>query len=177
MTGVRIARLADCEAIGQIHVVAWRETYHGLIPDSVIEDYSLEMRSAQWRKGIAMGEAGPLVVVATGADDAPIGFGAAGPSRDPALKSDGEIYAIYVLQAAQRQGVGLGIMRALFAALAARGHRSAGLWVLTANATARGFYDRLGGVAGLRREDTSEGWLCDETAYRWNEIAAGLTQA
>jgi ribosomal protein S18 acetylase RimI-like enzyme len=175
MTGVRIARIADCEAIGRLHVAAWRETYRGLIPDSVIEGYSPEMRCMQWRKGITMGDAGPFVVVANGFDDAIIGFGAAGRARDPALESDAEIYAIYLLQAAQRRGAGQAMLCSLFETMVARGHRSIGLWVFTANAAARRFYERRGGVAGLRREDTSEGWRCDETAYRWGDLTAALT--
>lgn len=171
MIQVRPARLSDSDAIACIHVAAWRETYSGLIPDSVIESYTEEKRRAQWRQGIALGEAGPAVLVATD-EGAPIGFGAAGKARDPALEADAEIYAIYLVQSAQGRGAGQALVRALFAAMAARGCRSIGLWVFTANATARRFYERMGGVAGLRRDDTSEGWLCDETAYRWEDLTA-----
>jgi ribosomal protein S18 acetylase RimI-like enzyme len=167
---VRAAQLDDCDAIARIQVTAWRETYRGMIPDSVIEGYSEEKRRRQWRQAIALGKSGPAVFVAIDANDAPIGFGAAGKARDPALKADAEIYAIYVVQSAHGQGAGRALLRALFAAMAARGHRSIGLWVFTGNAAARRFYERIGGVAGLRRDDTSEGWVCDETAYRWDDL-------
>jgi GNAT superfamily N-acetyltransferase len=136
---------ADADAIARIHVAAWCETYRGLIPDAVIESYSEEKRHAQWRQGLVLGSAGPAVFVANDAEDALIGFGAAGKARDPALESDAEIYAVYLLQSAQGRGAGQALMQALFAAMAARGHRSVGLWVFTGNATARRFYERMGG--------------------------------
>ena len=33
MTPIRPALIADCDAIGAVHVAAWRETYRGLLPD------------------------------------------------------------------------------------------------------------------------------------------------
>jgi hypothetical protein len=63
------------------------------------------------------------------------------------------------------------------AALAARGQRQAGLWVLTDNAPARAFYEAIGGRRVHQRIDESEGWACDETAYVWDDFPAALGSA
>src|SRR5262245_24833938 len=128
MIRARPAIPADADAIARIHVAAWDESYRGLLPDSVIDSRSIEMRREQWRSGLAMSNADPTVVVALGENDAPIGFGAAGRARDAALEADAEIYAIYILESAKRRGAGRMIFEHLFAAMVARGHRSIGLW-------------------------------------------------
>ena len=81
---------------------------------------------------------------------------------------DGEIFAIYLLRAQQRHGIGRRLMGTAFAALRDRGCRSAAAWVLRDNLLARGFYERLGGaVVGERTEPD----LGVELAYSWRELA------
>jgi len=173
---IRAATEADSAAIGRLHVEAWHETYRGLIPDPVIDGITPADRAAQWTSGLARGAKGPMVFVAEAEDGSPAGFGAAGPVRDPAFDWDAEIYALYVLRRHQRSRIGRALLQRLAAELAARGRRRVGLWVLTGNAPARAFYERIGGRNVHRRVDRSEGWACDETAYYWDELAAALSR-
>jgi ribosomal protein S18 acetylase RimI-like enzyme len=167
---VRAAEVEDCDALGRLHVKAWRETYPGLMPDWVIERALPAQRSLQWRTGLERGAKGPIVFIAEAADRSPAGFAAAGPVRDPAFPWQAEIHALYVLQRHHRQGLGLALLRQLGTALATRGRRRVGLWVLSANTPARAFYEAIGGRAVHQRIDESEGWACDETAYLWDDF-------
>ena len=58
----------------------------------------------------------------------------------------GAIYALYVLPAYQGQGIGRDLVAAVVHFLRAQGHAVMLVRVLAAN-PARGFYERLGGVA------------------------------
>jgi ribosomal protein S18 acetylase RimI-like enzyme len=167
---IRAATEADSEAIGRVHVAAWRETYRGLIPDHVLAALSPEQRAEQWRSGLARGAKGPSVFVAEDSNESIVGFGAAGPPRDTTLGWQAEIHALYLLRANQRRRLGTQIMQHLAAALLLRGRRSVGLWVLTTNAPARAFYERFGGRVADNRTDHSDGWSCAETAYLWNDL-------
>jgi ribosomal protein S18 acetylase RimI-like enzyme len=167
---IRAATVEDSLAIGRLHVAAWRETYRGLIPDSVLDALSEESRTEQWRSGLSRGAKGPIVFVAEGADGSLIGFGAAGPARDPKLGCDSEVTALYVLRSGQRRGVGNALMRKLAEALRDRGRQSTGLWVHVGNSPARRFYEKLGGSATGTRTDRSDGWTCDEVAYVWRDL-------
>ncbi len=171
---IRAAVVEDCDALGRLHVRGWRETYSGLMPEWVIERLTPAERSVQWRKGLERGAEGPIVFIAEAEDRSPAGFAAAGPARDPAFPWQAELYAVYVLQRHQRQGLGRALLCELGTALAARGRRQTGTWVLSTNALARVFYEALGARLAQQRVDPSEGWACDETAYVWADFPSAL---
>jgi ribosomal protein S18 acetylase RimI-like enzyme len=167
---IRAATEADSAAIGRVHVAAWRETYRGLIPDQVLAALSAEQRTQQWRSGLARGTQGPIVFVAEDPQGALIGFAAAGAAREPDRNWQAEITALYILQNSQRQGIGTALLRRLSTALQENGRRAVGLWVLTANAGARAFYESIGGRPVGQKTDQSDGWPCHETAYFWEDF-------
>jgi ribosomal protein S18 acetylase RimI-like enzyme len=171
---IRTAREADSAEIGRIHVAAWRETYRGLMPDHVLDALSEEKRAAQWQSGLARGAQGPLVFVAEAAPGSLNGFIAAGPVREAGRPWHAEVYALYLLRSGQGRGLGYALMRRLASALGERERRTVGLWVLTANAHARAFYERIGAAWVDQRMDESEGWACDETAYVWEDFPRAL---
>jgi ribosomal protein S18 acetylase RimI-like enzyme len=171
---VRPATETDSAEIGRIHVAAWRETYRGLMPDHVLDSLSEEKRAAQWRSGLSRGEKGPLIFVAEGPEDSLQGFVAAGPAREAERPWQAEIYALYLLRAGQGRKMGYALMHRLASALRERDRRTVGLWVLTENARARAFYERLGAGWVEQRVDRSEGWACDETAYAWEDFPQAL---
>ena len=174
---IRAATEADSGEIGRVHVAAWRETYPGLMPPHILEAQSADARAEQWRTGLARGTKGPIVFVAENPEGSLAGFGAAGPAREAGRNWQAEIHALYILRSSQRQGIGLTLMRQLARALKERDRHTVGLWVLTANAPARAFYERIGGWPDERRTDESEGWSCDETAYVWEDFPRALESA
>ncbi len=45
----RPANVADADAIGALHVAAWRETYTGILPDEMLAALSVEARRTMWQ--------------------------------------------------------------------------------------------------------------------------------
>ncbi len=167
---IRPATAADAEAIGQVHVQAWRESYAGIVPPAVLAGLDPAERAAMWRRIIAEGE---IVRLAHDPDGTLLGFANAGPQREPdVLPFPGEIYAIYLLAAAKRRGLGRALMRAAASALLDRNLPAASLWVLDGNSTAHAFYAALGGrVVHRRAFPPPREWDGTETAFAWDDLA------
>jgi phosphoribosylanthranilate isomerase len=166
--GVRYRRAtpADAEALGEVHVRAWREAYSALLPDRVLASLDPVERARMWHGALTKGGIVHLAEVG----DTLVGFASSGPQRDASVPYSGEIYAIYVLQSAQRLGIGRTLMAAMARDLLARGHPSATLWVLEGNAPARRFYEALGGQQVARREEQRAGHTAIGIAYGWSDL-------
>ena len=160
---------SDAEDVARIHVAAWRETYRGLLPDAFLARMS-EVGHAR-RFARALLHPGERDVILVAADRHGItGYAAGGPSRSNA-KGEAEIATLYLLRAAQGQGVGQRLMADTARALASQGATSLMISVLRDNTRARGFYEHLGGEPEApRREPGPGGQLLYEVAYRWSDI-------
>lgn len=172
---IRPATPDDAPAIAYVHVEVWRTTYRGLLPDDVLAQLSVERRSEGWRQAAAQsGQAGRALFVAH-EDGRIVGFAGCGPERTGDPRYTGELYAVYVLESHQRQGIGRSLVRYVVEALVSGAHRAMLLWVLTANVGARRFYESLGGH--MVREQLIEigGAHYSETAYGWDDLP-GLLQ-
>jgi len=167
---IRKATLADVEGIARVHVQAWRESYRDLMPQAALDGLSVERRAAQWRGTLGDPNSSACVYVAV-QDGAVCGFGSGGKTRWTGLATDGEISALYLLDAIKRRGVGRRLFRALIRRLAAQGFRSAGLWVLTEHVPARRFYEAMGGRSGERRTERRGELVLDEIAYLWDDLS------
>jgi ribosomal protein S18 acetylase RimI-like enzyme len=91
----------------------------------------------------------------------------AGAARDEDAVGLGEVMAIYLDPTARGRGLGRALMDAALAELAGAGLTTVVLWVLTANAPARRFYEQ----AGFRLEGTAQmidfdGTPVEEIRYR-----------
>jgi ribosomal protein S18 acetylase RimI-like enzyme len=168
---IRPADVADAKEIAEVQVAAWRETYPGLLPQSMLDNLSVPRSAHGWSRQLA--EPATTVLLAE-TEAGVIGFGSRCPQRSGALlleRFDGEVSSLYVLKAWQGQGHGGRLLSALFDHLRADGFESASLWVLSGNAPARGFYERMGGAVIAERKDRSLGRLLSETAYGWRKLA------
>lgn len=169
---IRPVAMSDVENIGSIHVESWHETYRGLIPDAVLDSVTVCARVAMWRNTIEHHSATTPIFVAEVAAGDIVGFAAGGPSHDPSLGCDAEVYAIYILHREQGKGCGRALMRELAGALQERHFASFCLWVFRDNPSARGFYERLGGQLVAEKVDDSFGGPLYEVAYRWPTLSA-----
>jgi GNAT superfamily N-acetyltransferase len=170
---VRRAVLGDEQAVAEVHVATWQTAYRGLLPDEVIARRTIAQRTASWH-GVLEDTASEthLYVAETGAPPCVVGFAACGRARDPLHDHDysGEVYSIYVLDAAQGQGIGTALMRACAIDLLGRGHPSMIVWVLVGNTHAERFYARLGGqMVGVKSIDMG-GTRMLERGYAWRDI-------
>jgi ribosomal protein S18 acetylase RimI-like enzyme len=164
---LRRAQAADATVLAHIHIATWRATYQGLLPQTLLDELDLDARCRWWTD--RLGEPNLVILVA---DAAPVvGFVIGGAVREEGLPGEAEIYALYVLPEAQRQGMGRALLSAAAAELAKQGYSGLGLWVLRGNPS-RAFYDSLGGRAVAAREEALDGYVLEETGYHWESLSA-----
>ena len=165
---LRIATPHDAEAIARTHVETWRSTYAGMLPDDLLVGMSLEKQTRMWQRMLHSGE---TAIVAEDPRYGVIGFGSYGPNRSERREFSGEVYTLYLLPDFQGLGIGQGLLRALFGALAREGHETALIWVLAANPS-RFFYEAMGGKPTASRDTRMAGQTVREVAYGWDSVHA-----
>src|SRR5216684_1937696 len=124
---VRPAVLEDAEAIARVHVASWRTTYRGLLPADFLASLGEEPYTDRWRRVIGGRSSRVFVVEANGEI---VGFASCGRERAGEIGFAGELYAIYVLDSAQRHGHGRELVRAVAGALRAMRLKDMIVWVL-----------------------------------------------
>jgi len=132
---IREARLEDASTIARVHIDVWRETYQGIIPDSYLAQLSYAKRTKQWEQALV-----DQRVYVVELEDEVVGFAQGGPNRRDAR--EGELYAIYVLQASQGQGLGKALFQRIAEDLAE--YEAMQVSVLRDNPACQ-FYERFGG--------------------------------
>lgn len=168
---MREASIGDAPAIADLHVRAWLAAYRGIVPDAILDGFSVEARTEFWaraidRVGTVPGDAIRIwVVLEAGVVR---GFVATRPSRDAdATPGTGEVNAIYLAPEAWGRGLGRPLLRHAAGDLRARGFDPVILWVIEANARGRRFYERAGWRPdGARQPIDFDGVFVDEIRYR-----------
>jgi ribosomal protein S18 acetylase RimI-like enzyme len=164
---IRRALGDDAEAIARVQVDTWRTTYIGIVPEERMAKLDYARSADKWRQVLAP-ECSTRLFVAEDQDGQVVGFAAAGPLRQPVPGFDGELYAIYVLKAHQRQGHGRALVAAVAEDLRGRGFRSLVIWALSDN-PCRGFYEALGGQVVAETETEMAGVKLVEVGYGWRD--------
>jgi ribosomal protein S18 acetylase RimI-like enzyme len=169
-TSVRPATVEDAFAIGQVHAESSRGTYQGIFPEAWLSRFSVEERARRWKERLTAPD--PRDVSLAGCDESGriVGFLSGGAERTGQLGCEGELYAIYLLPAAQRQGLGRLLVKRLVAALRPMGINSMAVWVLARNPAVR-FYEGLGGKRIAERQHERAGEWFEEIAYGWSDLA------
>jgi len=108
-------------------------------------------------------------LVACDVDGSIVGFISGGVERTGRLGYEGEVYAIYLLQLAQRQGLGTLLVQHFVRELRARGVGSMAVWVLAENPF-RQFYEALGGKLVTEQQIECGGQSFTESAYGWQDL-------
>ena len=168
---VRPAVLHDARAIAEVHVASWKSTYRGIFPPDVLDGLSVENRESTWQGLLAK----PAITI-VGCDNTGTiaGFASGGKERTGQSGCDGELYAIYLRQEAQRKGLGSLLVREIVGELGARGFSSMAVWVLDLNPSMR-FYESLGGKLIGRQPIERGGQTFIEVAYGWQSLNAFLS--
>jgi ribosomal protein S18 acetylase RimI-like enzyme len=168
---------SDVDGVARVHVQGWRETYKDFMTPEALSGLSVEERKSMWQSVLAHPDPrAKLLVAATEAGEI-VGFARGGPIRNKGedlLAAEAELFAIYLIGKAKRQGIGRRLMGGVFNHLAAQGFSSAGLWVLKDNAPARRFYEALGGQSGPEQTFDVRGQHLTEIAYRFEPIPTGI---
>jgi ribosomal protein S18 acetylase RimI-like enzyme len=140
------AEMRDARAIAEIHSIAARAAYAGLVPDDQLDALAPTTREAKWRQAIEFAD--PQVHVAVQGDEV-VGFVGFDRSRDPKTPSTtGEIWALYVKPEHWGQGVGVALWDAAREGLEEEGCTLVTAWVPLRNDRAMRFFE----LAGFKRE-------------------------
>lgn len=171
---IRRARLDDGPSIALVHVRSWQTTYQGIMPQEFLDRLDVEKRGAWWEKLLSQAEAqGQFTWVAVDEAGTIVGFAHGGPPQVTEEGYTSELYAIYLLDSAQGQGIGRALVRKVTQDLWNAGHRTMLVGVLAENPS-RLFYERLG--AHLLRQFPIErgGKILNECYYGWTDLSVLL---
>jgi GNAT superfamily N-acetyltransferase len=163
---IRPATPADAEAIARVHVQSWREAYTGIVPARFLDALSVERRTMMWLEITTTRAEDSFVYVAEDATAGIVGFASGGAQRDSEIDYEGEVFALYLLQTHQKQGIGRRLLHAVTERLRAEGYQSILIWVLSQNPS-RHFYEYMGGVYVTEKEIEIGGVILPEVAYGW----------
>jgi ribosomal protein S18 acetylase RimI-like enzyme len=166
---IRPATIEDAPAIAGVHVESWRTTYRGMLPDDFLASLSEAGYAERWERVIRDGAT--VVRVAEDAGEL-VGFASGGRERAGETGYTGELYAIYLLESAQRCGHGRELLRAIVEGLRRMELRDMIIWVLRDNQPARLFYERLGGVYVRSQPITIGPATLEEVSYGWPRLDA-----
>jgi GNAT superfamily N-acetyltransferase len=164
---VRQARPEDGNAMGVIHVAAWRHAYAGVMSDAYLEGLDGATVGERWATSLSEGALGSTVLVAL-SDEGVVAMCAVGPFRGRAEPDDptGELWMLNADPSAFGSGAAIALHQAAMQTLADQGHRSVALWVVDRNPRARRFYEREGWRAdGVERVDEVGGTPIQELRY------------
>lgn len=162
--------------MAKVHIVSWRETYPGILPDRMLARLSIAHEAIRWQRMLdGPPVSGPNFAFVADQQGSILGYGTCHDQRTGLLHDrgfTGEVSELYVLREAQGQGLGSGLMKAMASALLEHGHRAMSLWVLEQNSHARSFYERRGGkLIAQKRNDLSE------LAYGWSDLQSLVVQS
>lgn len=141
---LRAASPGDAASIAEIHVAAWLAAYRGLIPDSYLDQLTVEKRLELWQRRLSQPRPGGLLVAEDG--QALAGFCLYGPTRDEDGKDKaiGEIIALNVRPDRWRGGFGTALCDHALGDAPRHGWTALTLWILKGNERAGRFYEELG---------------------------------
>lgn len=161
---VRKGNREDAAGIGKVQVDSWNTTYRGLVADEFIDSLTYVGQTAKWSR---LKDEAILYVLENLAGEV-VGFASGGAQRrDQYPDYDGELYAIYLLQAYQGQGGGGLLFDNVKSSLQKNGFKTMLVQVLKGNPAVK-FYEAKGGR--LLGEDKLE--IGDKTyveyVYGWD---------
>lgn len=105
MIVVRAATLDDVAGMARAHVVAWQQTYRGMVPDAVLDAAdAAARRERMWRTVLADGAT--MTAAVADRDGEIVGFASSGAVLDPDIDAARQLYTLYLLADAHGSGAG-----------------------------------------------------------------------
>lgn len=165
---IRKATAIDAKGIAKVQVDTWRSTYKNIVSDEYLAQLSYDAREEMWQKIIPINS----VYVAENDQGEIIGFSCGGKKNSeeyPKYKS--ELFAIYILQDYQREGIGRLLVKPIVEDLIDEEIYSMIVYVFEDNPATK-FYESLGGkkIDHLDTEFSTEEKKVYELVYGWDDI-------
>lgn len=176
---IRLARIEDCQALGEILVSSTNGAFSGLVPDTCLE-WTADESAANWKRNFK--EDGSLsddncIFVAETAVSGVVGFALSGEVRSNEAASlpidptyENELLVLQVFPDWQRQGIGRLLVSRVAAELLKNDNKQLLVRVLTINPN-RPFYERLGAVKLGAEPYDWDGFKTEMSIYGWPDVS------
>lgn len=167
---IRPAEPADARPIAHVQTESWRSTYKDIISADFLANMDVERRAAVWHTGLTNPTHRSCYFVAEDEHGQVIGFACGGPEHNSHPIYRSELFAIYILDNYQGQGIGRRLVQAVALWLHEHHYRNLLIWVLVRNPIGIGFYEALGGQRVDQKSIVIGGETLDEYGYGWLDI-------
>src|SRR5258708_5828639 len=143
---LREACCEDAHGMALVHVASWQTTYRNIMPASFLEQLAVEPRERYWASLLCSDPRfDPVhIMMVVEEQERVVGFATGGPERSGKYPYLGELYALYLFESHQQQGIGRRLVEQVAERMVQKDMKSMLVWVLTENPS-RQFYERLGG--------------------------------
>jgi len=142
---IRVASVEDAEQIAYVHVNSWRTSYRNLVSEEYLAGLKVEDRTKLWQNILANYQSKNITYVAEKQGQI-VGFINGGQARNKEMPYEAEVYAFYLLEEYQRQGIGSLLFKKITDSFQEVGYKSMMLWVLKDNPS-YAFYQKQGGIS------------------------------
>jgi GNAT superfamily N-acetyltransferase len=163
----REATVSDCLAVAKVHVQSWQESFKGIVPQTFLDQMSVEKRARAFEAGFSADSYKMYVAEVSGRGV--VGFADFGAPREPIGAYEGELYAIYLVPEFQRKGIGERLFNLGVDFFHGGGKDSMYLLALEVSPY-RLFYEKMGGQVTGKKQVEIEGVWYDELVYGWNNL-------
>lgn len=166
---IRPMRSSDAGAVAAVHVESWQSAYRGIYTDAYLDGRAAGDRRTHWQERLAAADAASAGLVLEEQGQV-VGFAYLirddDPPRGPLLDN------LHVCTSARGRGLGRMLLAGAAREIVTRGWTPRlHLWVFEANAGARRFYERLGGLPIERVVyDASDGGAYPAWCYAWDDV-------
>ena len=167
MSVIRQASTVDSHNIAELHILSWRNTYSGILPDDYLAKIIVGERHDYWQQALSNSKSDGFVLLIPG-DSLPLAFSSVRHSGEAGY--DALLDNLHVHPEYKSQGLGREILGATLDRLLTEGARSLCLWVFDANVATVKFYERLGGRADQHGMDDFVGSQAPHTRYGWRDL-------
>jgi GNAT superfamily N-acetyltransferase len=158
---IRLATVADVDAVARVSRVAFGATYPGIVPQPVLDEW-IENAATPWRTAFEQqGPDSPWRPWVAESDGLIVGYATTSPGKDwwlPPPEGAGEITNLYLDPDVIGTGVGSRLYDHAVADLRERGFNPLVVWAFRDNHRARRFYERKGLVIDVAEHD----WVLGE---------------
>lgn len=166
---IRQAVLEDAKGIAKVHIESWKTTYKEILGTEYLDDLNYESRVEMWSKILEENHTESFISVAIDDEGQIVGFISGGKNRSVDPFINGELYAIYLLESFQRQGLGRQLMLPLVEFLQGQGIENMLVWVLKDNPSKQ-FYESLGARFYKEEEFEMGGKTLLEHGLVWSDL-------
>lgn len=150
-TNIRKATLDDASAIAKINYDGWTKNFRGIIDDIHLDTRDLVRREMKMRERLDNEDASSIILVYE-KEWKVLWFVHGGVSRDEYIPYEAEIYAIYIAQEVQWQGIGKILMNVMMETDMFKNKKSFFLRTLRDQKATRWFYEKFWGKLFLEEE-------------------------